>query len=56
MSDYIVVAGDNLSRIAARHGIRYWQNIYLATAKIKNRVRSCYLPLFYASLCKWRDP
>jgi len=31
MSEYIVVAGDNLSRIAARHGIRYWQNIYLAT-------------------------
>jgi hypothetical protein len=31
MSEYIVVAGDNLSRIAASHGIRYWQNIYLAT-------------------------
>ena len=31
MSEYIVVAGDNLSRIAARHGIRYWQNIYLAS-------------------------
>lgn len=31
MSEYIVVAGDNLSRIASRHGIRYWQNIYLAT-------------------------
>ena len=31
MSEYVVVAGDNLSRIAARHGIRYWQNIYLAT-------------------------
>ena len=21
-----------------------------------NRVRSCYLSFFYASLCKWRDP
>ncbi|VAW67603.1 hypothetical protein MNBD_GAMMA09-1821 [hydrothermal vent metagenome] len=31
MSEYIVVAGDNLSRIAASHGIRHWQNIYLAT-------------------------
>jgi hypothetical protein len=31
MSEYVVVAGDNLSRIAARQGIRYWQNIYLAT-------------------------
>jgi hypothetical protein len=31
MSEYHVVAGDTLSRIAARHGIRYWQNIYLAT-------------------------
>jgi hypothetical protein len=31
MSEYIVITGDNLSRIAARHGIRYWQNIYLAT-------------------------
>jgi hypothetical protein len=30
MSEYRVVVGDNLSRIAARHGIRYWQNIYLA--------------------------
>ena len=31
MSEYLVVAGDNLSRIAAHHGIRYWQNIYLAS-------------------------
>ncbi len=31
MSEYVVVWGDNLSRIAARLGIRYWQNIYLAT-------------------------
>ncbi|MCP4433602.1 MAG: LysM peptidoglycan-binding domain-containing protein [Gammaproteobacteria bacterium] len=37
MSEYIVVAGDNLSRIAARHGIRYWQNIYLATENEKFR-------------------
>lgn len=31
MSEYRVVSGDTLSRIARRHGIRYWQNIYLAT-------------------------
>lgn len=31
MREYVVVSGDNLSRIAVRHGIRYWQNIYLAT-------------------------
>lgn len=31
MSEYRVVAGDNLSHIAVRHGIRFWQNIYLAT-------------------------
>jgi hypothetical protein len=31
MSEYRVVAGDTLSSIAGRHGIRYWQNIYLAT-------------------------
>jgi hypothetical protein len=31
MDEYVVLAGDNLSRIAAHHGIRYWQNIYLAT-------------------------
>lgn len=32
MGEYTVVAGDNLTRIASRHGIRYWQNIYLDTA------------------------
>jgi hypothetical protein len=31
MREYRVIAGDNLSRIAAHHGIRYWQNIYLST-------------------------
>ena len=31
MDEYVVLVGDNLSRIAAHHGIRYWQNIYLAT-------------------------
>jgi hypothetical protein len=31
MIEYQVVTGDTLSGIAARHGIRYWQNIYLAT-------------------------
>jgi len=31
MSEYTVVRGDNLSRIAVRHHIRHWQLIYLAT-------------------------
>lgn len=30
MSEYTVVQGDNLTRIAARHHIRHWQNVYLA--------------------------
>lgn len=30
MTEYIIVRGDTLSGIAQRHGIRYWQNIYLA--------------------------
>lgn len=37
MSEYSVVAGDNLSRIASRHGIRHWQNIYLATENTEFR-------------------
>jgi hypothetical protein len=31
MTEYVVRAGDNLTRIAARHGIRHWQNVYLST-------------------------
>lgn len=31
MSEYTVVRGDNLTRIAQRHRIHHWQNIYLAT-------------------------
>jgi hypothetical protein len=30
MTEYIVAQGDTLSGIARRHGVRYWQNIYLA--------------------------
>jgi hypothetical protein len=30
MTEYTVVRGDTLSGIARHHGIRYWQNIYLA--------------------------
>ena len=30
MSEYTVVKGDNLTRIAARHRIRHWQILYLA--------------------------
>jgi hypothetical protein len=30
MSEYTVVSGDNLTRIAARHHIHHWQAIYLA--------------------------
>src|SRR5262245_35413105 len=32
MSEYTVRAGDNLTRIASRHGIHHWQNIYLSEA------------------------
>jgi hypothetical protein len=39
MSEYRVVPGDTLSRIAARHGIRYWQNMYLATENTDFRRR-----------------
>jgi LysM domain-containing protein/papain like cysteine protease AvrRpt2 len=37
MGEYVVVSGDTLSRIAGRHGIRFWQNIYLATENARFR-------------------
>jgi hypothetical protein len=39
MIEYRVVPGDNLTRIAARHGIRYWQNIYLAAENAELRAQ-----------------
>lgn len=34
LQEYTVVRGDTLSGIARRHGIRHWQNLYLATGNV----------------------
>jgi hypothetical protein len=39
MSRYTVVAGDNLWRIARRHRVRRWRNIYFATENNRFRIR-----------------